>query len=113
MNTFLVWSNKIPLILLFTVSAFCVGAGDYLAKKWSLEPGWGSFSGAMFCYFSSSFLYIQTLTRKGLVVSCVIWSIASIIAFLFVGIAVFHETLSGVQITGVILGIISLLILSL
>lgn len=112
MNAFLAWSNKIPLILLFSVSAVCVGAGDYLAKKWSIEPGWGSFCGALFCYFSSSFLYIQTLTRKGLVVSCVIWSIASIIAFLFVGVVMFHETLSVVQITGVVLGIISLLILS-
>jgi multidrug transporter EmrE-like cation transporter len=52
------------------------------------------------------------LTRKGLVVSCVIWSIASIIAFLFVGLVVFHESLSGVQSTGVILGIIALLMLS-
>ena len=113
MNTFFSWSQKIPLLLLFTVSALSVGIGDYLAKKWSLVPGWGSFVSALVFYFISSFFYLQTVARKGLVVSCVIWSIASIFAFLFVGLVLFHETLSGIQLIGVILGIISLLILSL
>ena len=112
METLVSWSQKIPLLLLFTVSAFSVGAGDYLAKKWSLEPGWVTLTGALACYFSSSFFYMLTLSRKGLVVSCVIWSIASIIAFLFVGLDVFHETLPGSQVVGVILGTISLLMLS-
>jgi len=112
LETLLSWSQKIPLLLLFAVSAIFVGIGDYLAKKWSIETQWGSFAGALVCYFVSSFFYLQTLLRKGLVVSCVIWSIASIIAFLFVGLVIFHETLSGVQLIGVILGIISLLMLS-
>jgi multidrug transporter EmrE-like cation transporter len=112
MDRFVAWSNKIPLILLFSVSALFVGFGDYLAKRWSLEPAWSTFGGALFCYFASSFFYLQTLTRKGLVVSCVIWSIASIIAFLFVGLVIFHETLTGTQLVGVILGIASLLLLS-
>jgi|ERR1039457_4186128 multidrug transporter EmrE-like cation transporter len=113
MDRLLFMSQKLPLILLFTVSAITVGAGDYLAKKWSLEPGWSSFAGALACYFISSFFYLQTLTRKGLVVSCVIWSIASIFAFLFVGVVVFQETLSSIQLVGIILGTISLIILSL
>lgn len=112
MDILVSWAQKMPLLLLFAVSALAVGAGDYLAKKWSLEPGWGSFSGALACYLASSFFYLQTLTRKGLVVSCVIWSIASIFAFLFVGIILFHETLSGVQLIGVVLGTITLLLLS-
>lgn len=113
MQLLLSWSQKIPLILLFTISAVSVGTGDYLAKKWSLEPGWGLFAGSLGCYFCSSFFYLYTLPRKGLVVSCIIWSIASIIAFLFVGLVVFHETLSGLQMIGVTLGVISLLLLSL
>ena len=112
MDALVSWSQKIPLILLFAVSAISVGAGDYLAKKWSLEPGWSSFVGALVFYFFSSFFYLQTVARKGLVVSCVIWSIASIFAFMFVGLALFHETLSGIQLIGVILGTISLLLLS-
>jgi multidrug transporter EmrE-like cation transporter len=112
MDTFFAWSQKVPLIMLFAVSAVSVGAGDYLAKKWSLEPGWNSFAGALVCYLSSSFFYLQTLTRKGLVVSSVIWSIASIIAFLFVGLVIFHEKLTVLQLIGVSLGIISLLMLS-
>ena len=113
MDTLVAWSQKMPLILLFAVSAILVGAGDYLAKKWSLEPGWGLFSGSLGCYLVSAGFYMLTLTRKGLVVSCIIWSIASIVAFLFVGLVVFHETLSGLQLIGVILGTISLLMLSL
>ena len=113
MDTLVAWSQKMPLILLFAVSAILVGAGDYLAKKWSLEPGWGLFSGSLGCYLVSAGFYMLTLTRKGLVVSCIIWSIASIVAFLFVGLVVFHETLSGLQLIGVILGTISLIMLSL
>jgi multidrug transporter EmrE-like cation transporter len=113
MDTVVSWLQRLPLILLFTVSAVSVGLGDYLAKKWSLEPRWGLFAGALACYLTSSFFYLQTLTRKSLVVSCVIWSIASIVAFLFVGLVIFHETLSGVQLIGVILGTISLILLSL
>ena len=112
MDTVVTWAQKVPLLLLFTISAISVGAGDYLAKKWSIEPGWCTIAGALACYIISSFFYLLTLTRKGLVVSCVIWSIASIIAFLFVGLVVFHETLSGVQLFGVIMGTISLLLLS-
>jgi len=106
------WSEKIPLALLFGISALFVGAGDYLAKRWSLEPGWGLLFATLGCYLSSSFFYLQTLLRKGLVVSSIIWSIASIVAFLFVGLVVFHETLSNVQLAGVITGIISVLLLS-
>jgi drug/metabolite transporter (DMT)-like permease len=113
METLVSWSQKVPLLLLFAVSAVSVGAGDYLAKKWSLEPGWDLLAGALACYFCSSFFYMQTLTRKGLVVSCIIWSISSIIAFLFVGLVVFHETLTGTQVAGVILGTAALLLLSL
>jgi multidrug transporter EmrE-like cation transporter len=112
MDTLVTCSQKIPLILLFTVSALFVGGGDYLAKKWSLSPGWSNCVGALTCYGVSSFFYLLTVSRKGLVVSCVIWSISSIIAFLFVGLVIFHETLSGMQLIGVILGTISLVLLS-
>lgn len=112
MNTLVSWSQKVPLLLLFTFSAVSVGAGDFLAKKWSLEPGWVTFAGALTCYLCSSFFYLQTLARKGLVVSSIIWSITSIIAFLFVGLVIFHESLTSLQVAGVILGAISLLILS-
>jgi drug/metabolite transporter (DMT)-like permease len=113
MDTIVSWSQRLPLTLLFTVSAVFVGVGDYLAKKWSLVPGWSFCAGALACYFFSSLFYLLTLTRKGLVVSCVIWSISSIVAFLFVGLIIFHETLSGMQLIGVILGTISLILLSL
>ncbi len=112
MESLVSWSLKIPLFLLFAVSALFVGIGDYLAKKWSIDHGWGSSAGSLVCYFSSSFFYLLTLTRKGLVVSCVIWSIASIIAFLFVGLVIYNETLSPLQTVGVVLGIVSLLLLN-
>jgi multidrug transporter EmrE-like cation transporter len=112
MESLISWSMKIPLLILFAVSALFVGAGDYLAKKWSLQPGWSSSAGALACYFTSSFFYLLTLTRKGLVVSCVIWSIASIIAFLFVGLVIYNETLTPLQTVGVVLGVISLLLLN-
>jgi len=61
----------------------------------------------------SGFFFIPTLLREGLVVTSVIWSILSIIGFLAVGILIFKETLTILQIVGVIFGILALIILKL
>lgn len=58
------------------------------------------------------FFYIPTLLSKGLVLTSIIWSLLSIIGFLLIGLVVFKEILTSMQIIGVSLGIIALIILA-
>ncbi len=101
-----------PVILLLILSAISVTAGDFFAKYWSTNQKTIFYILAILGYAGSSIFYIPTLLKEGLVVTSVIWSILSIIGFLIIGLVIFKETLSMVQIIGVTLGVASLILLS-
>ena len=105
--------SKIPVWALLCFAAISVVAGDIFAKYWSANAKSVFYFAALIAYAFSGFFYIPTLLREGLVVTSVIWSILSIVGFLFVGIILFKETLTPLQIAGVVLGVIALIILTL
>lgn len=105
--------NKLPVWLLLCFSAMGVVMGDYFAKAWSINHKTLFLVAGFIGYFVSSFFYIPTLLREGLVVTSVVWSLLGIIGFLFIGLAVFHETLTTLQILGVVIGLIALIVLTL
>ena len=104
--------NKIPVIVLLLLSGSAVVLGDVFAKYWSINQRSFLFFLAVASYMTSSILYLPTLLREGLIITSIIWSLFAIIGFLFVGLVVFKETLNSTQIVGVVLGVISLIILS-
>lgn len=104
--------NKIPVYTLLLLSAASVITGDFFAKYWSLHRKPIFFAVALFGYFLSGLFYIPTLLREGLVLTSMIWSLLSILGFLFIGFIIFREHLSTLEIAGVILGTAALLILS-
>ena len=109
---YLILAGKLTVQTLLLFSASAVVAGDYFAKLWSTNQRTVFLLAAFLGYFLSSVFYIPTLLREGLVVTSVIWSLLSIIGFLFVGLVIFREQLTTLQIIGVIFGIIALAILS-
>ena len=113
MNFIIALLSKFPVPLLLIMSAASVVAGDFFAKYWSLHTRSIFFVLAVIGYLGSSFFYIPTLLKEGLVVTSVIWSVLSIVGFLLVGLIVFKETLNPLQSVGVGLGVLSLIILSL
>jgi multidrug transporter EmrE-like cation transporter len=104
--------SKIPVGALLLMSATGVILGDYFAKYWSQDPRPLWFVLTFVAYFFSPFFYVPTLLREGLVVTSVVWSILNIIGYLFIGLVIFRETLSGMQIIGVILGVMAFVMLS-
>lgn len=112
METFIQIAQKIPIWALLALSGTGVVLGDTMAKVWSLNPRWSIFVVAMLGYFVSGFFYIPSLLREGLVITSVIWSLISIIGFLFVGLVFFKEHLTLIQWIAVALGVVSLLILA-
>ena len=106
------YMQKIPVIVLLLISATGVILGDFFAKYWSLHQRTIFYVIAIVGYLCSSVFYIPTLLRQGLVVTSIIWSLISIIGFLFVGLVIFKETLTTLQMVGVGFGVVSLVILA-
>lgn len=112
MQTYLELMGKIPVLALLAISGTGVIVGDVFAKYWSMnQRGWFLVA-AFIGYFASSFFYIPTLLREGLVITSIIWSLISLIGFLFVGLVLFKESLTFHQGIGVGFGLVSLVILA-
>ncbi len=111
MTEFFNFFFKFPVWVLLCLAAISVVTGDILAKYWSTNVKPVFYFAALIAYGFSGFFYVPTLLREGLVVTSIVWSILSIIGFLIVGIVIFKETLTPIQVVGVILGIAALIIL--
>ena len=112
MNFYIELFQKIPVSVLLLLSAASVISGDYFAKFWSTNRKPLFLAIALVSYLFSGVFYIPTLLRQGLVTTSVIWSILGIVGFVFIGLVIFKETLTGTQILGVVVGSIALVILS-
>ncbi len=106
-----VWKAT-PVWLALALSAGAVVAGDYFAKRWSIDRGANRYWIAVVFYLLAAQLYLPTLLKEGLVITSLIWSLLSTIGFLFVGLVVFKETLTGLQMVGVALGLVAMVILA-
>lgn len=113
MQSLIDFFGKFSVTLLLTFSGLCVIIGDIFAKGWSENRQPYLYFLALTSYFASSFLYLPTLLRKGLVVTTLAWMIFAVVGFLLVGVLMYKETFTPIQIAGVILGIVALILLSL
>lgn len=102
----------LPVPLLLTLAVTGVVAGDFFAKYWSVHRQPHLFLLALLGYLASGLFYTPTLLKKGLVVTSITWTVASLIGFLIIGIVIFGEHLSAWQVVGVAFGVMSLLILA-
>ncbi|OGZ71313.1 MAG: hypothetical protein A2904_00920 [Candidatus Staskawiczbacteria bacterium RIFCSPLOWO2_01_FULL_33_9] len=113
MNFLVNFLQKFPPLLLVVLAAFSVIVGDIFAKYWSQNPKNPFYIIAVVFYIGSAIFYIPSLLSKGLVITSILWTLISTIGLILVGVVMFKETLSFIQVVGLIFGIISLIILSL
>jgi multidrug transporter EmrE-like cation transporter len=104
--------SKMPVGLLLALSATSVIIADFFAKYWSIHQKTAFLVIALLGYLFSGLFYTPTLLKEGLIVTSMLWSVASITGFILVGWLIFKESLSPTQLIGVILGAISLIILA-
>jgi len=113
MQIFLNLASKIPVLVLLCLGVAMVLIGDVFAKLWSIHPDKSLFFWfTVVAYGLSSFFYIPTLLREGLVITSILWSLLGFIGFLFIGLVVFRESLTHLQIAGVAIGLVSLVLLT-
>ncbi len=107
----LVWlASKIPIFLLIGGSALAATAGEYSAKRWSMNPSVTPFVLAIALYGLTGLLFMLCLPREKLIVVGILYDILTNSSFLIMGFFIFHERLSRLQTVAAIFGVISLII---
>lgn len=112
MNFLVTYLQKLPPLVLVILAAVSVIAGDLFAKYWSINTKNTFYLLAVLFYIGSAIFYIPSLLNEGLVLTSMLWSLVSTVGLVVIGVVIFKETLSSVQIAGLVFGIISLAILS-
>ena len=104
MERLLALSAKVPTLLILTVSAIVATAGEYSAKRWSMQPSFTPFLLAIVLYAVTGTLFMLSLSGEKLLVAGIIFDILTQSSFLILGF-VFHERLSKLQLVGAAFGV--------
>ena len=98
----------LPLGLLITFELIA----DIFAKQWSLDRKVTLAFGALGSYLIANTFWLFALKNgSGLAPGAVIFSVASAVIALFLGLFLYKENLTKIQIFGLILGLISITLL--
>lgn len=98
----------IPLVLLIVTE----GVADILAKEWTLHGTGIRWAGAIAGYIvANSFWLFALRDGAGLARGSMIFSVASAILALFIGMVLYKETLTKMEVAGVLLGTVSLVLI--
>jgi len=95
------------------VSVMFFAIGEYFSKSWALQPTIEKAIVLVIMYVLGTVAWLPAIYR-GQIISIVgtIWSVMSLLTTLFVGIVIFHETLTLNQLIGMIMAFLSIILLS-
>ena len=100
------WILFLLLLIIFEAIA------DILAKNYSLHAGAFYFVGAILAYVIANVFWLFSLrSGAGLARGAMIFSIASAIAAVLLGLLLYRETVSARAIAGIFLGVVSLMLI--
>lgn len=102
-----------PAIILLATGAFIDTLGDIIMKKWVINKSIWIFALGMFTYLVGLGFLAYSYNYKNIAVASVIFVILNIIMLSIASWFYFNETLSILQITGIIIGIIAIIVLEL
>ena len=104
----------IPFWIWITISAIFFAIGEFLSKKFALNPGWILFAAFIIIDIISATAWLPAIfERNQLSTTGVIWSIVSVAATVLIGILAFNEKLTLIQCIGLAFGVVSVVLLSL
>lgn len=96
--------------LLLSASGFTLG--EYVAKKWALQPSLGLATVVVLTYAVSTLAWLPVLLHKNQIsLMGTLWLVLATVATVSVGVFAFHEQLSAVQWVGVGLALAALALL--
>lgn len=104
--------NVLPIVLLF-VGGVVLTVGDVVMKKWVNQSGWHLYFAGLMIYFVGLNFLAYSFKYKNIGVASLIFVLFNIVTLCFVSWVYFKETLSLLQILGIVIGLISVVILEL
>lgn len=104
---------SVPYIIWLILSALFFATGEFFSKKFGLEPSWYLFGCIMMSYIIGTIMWLPAIiSNNQLSIVGAIWSVLSLMATVLIGVVLFNEHLSTLAIFGIVLGLASVLILS-
>lgn len=93
--------------VLISLGAMATVVADYMAKRWSLTHGW-EWIAAVLLYACTGCIFVYALRYGELTVVNATWSVLVFVITSCIGLIIFHERLSTVQMAALILGFSSI-----
>ena len=102
-----------PYILWIVLSALCFAVGEYFSKKFGLQPSLTLAACVLLSYNIGTLLWLPAIVQNNqLSIVGAMWSVMSLLATVLIGVLIFGEHLSTTAIIGILLGFISVFLLS-
>lgn len=98
------WIVPVLILIFFELIA------DILAKKWSVEnyPTWLAV-GSLLAYLLANTSWLYALKQgSGLARGAVVFSVASAVLATVIGLLLYHEEVTSIQLTGILIGIVAI-----
>jgi drug/metabolite transporter (DMT)-like permease len=105
--------HVIPTFAWLILSAIFFGIGEYLSKKFALQPSLKYVIFVLAAYILGTLAWLPAILKdKQLSTTGTGWLLLSMMATLGIGLLVFHERLNILQIVGIVLAIFSMFLLN-
>lgn len=105
--------SVIPAWVWLCLSGAFFAFGEFLSKKFALNPGWSIFGFIILVDFLSITTWLPAIFEKNQLSSTgVAWSVLSLIMTVVIGIIIFGEKLTILQVVGIMLGVAAVTLLS-
>ena len=100
------WLLPLLVLILFELIA------DVLAKNWSLNGGWFLAIASLTAYLLANTFWLFALKNgSGLGRGAIIFSLVSAIIAILLGVFLYHEKVSTIQMVGITFGLVSLVLI--
>lgn len=103
----------VPAPLWLLISAFFFAWGEYMSKRWGYVPSVSLTVATVAIYACATLAWLPALLhRNHLATMGTAWLLLATIATVAIGVLVYREPVSGVQLLGIVFSIVSLVLLS-
>lgn len=103
----------IPASVWLMLSALFFAAGEYLSKRWGLNPTWSFAFLVVGTYALGTLSWLPALLHKNqLAIMGTAWLLLAMVATIGIGVLMFHEKLNGLQVIGITLAFLALILLN-
>ena len=102
----------IPWVIPLSLLIFFELVADYFAKEYSLRGGWIMWVCAILGYIVANMFWLNAIRNgSGLARGAILFSVGSAVVAVALGIFLFKEEVSHMQLLGILLGVLSLVLI--